>query len=603
MNNFYLNPRDMDFYLYEFLETESLLQRPRYSQHSIETFTAAIEGAKVIANKYYADHYSKSDANEPTFDGTDVHLVPETQQAWDAVADFGLMAAHHDDSEGGLQLPEIICKVAGAYIQAANCASSGYYFVTASAGNLIRAFGSEQHKRLFLHPMMDGRYSGTMALTEPAQGSALADIKTSATPQADGTYRIRGQKIYITNGDHSLTENIIHLVLAKIPGAPLGVRGISLFIVPKVMVNADGMLGARNDVALAGLLHKMGNRNATSTVLNFGESEGAVGFLLGEPHQGLSYMFQMMNDLRVGVGLGAAALATRGYLHALDFARERPQGRLPSNKDPLSPQVNIIQHADVRRMLLAQKAYSEGSMALCLYAASLVEDAQTAETDVARQRAADLLDFLTPMVKSFPSKYGCISNDLAIQVLGGSGYIRDYPVEQLYRDQRLNPIHEGTEGIHGLDLLGRKVSMREGYNYRLFLAVIRADLEDAAGIPLVVDFIAPIQAAVERIERVTDKLMLVVATDPDRGLANATVYLDMFGQVVMAWIWLKQAMIAAQRITPQAEPGVDSEGDFYRGKLHAARYFMHWELPQTIQKAALLDVNDSTCFNMKNEYF
>jgi butyryl-CoA dehydrogenase len=228
-------------------------------------------------------------------------------------------------------------------------------------------------------------------------------------------------------------------VLAKIPGAPLGVRGISLFIVPKVMVNADGTPGARNDVALAGLLHKMGNRNATSTVLNFGENEGAVGFLLGEPHQGLSYMFQMMNELRVGVGLGAAALATRGYLHALEFARERPQGRLPSNKDPLSPQVNIIEHADVRRMLLAQKAYSEGSMALCLYATSLVEDAQTAETDMARQWAADLLDFLTPVVKSFPSKYGCISNDLAIQVLGGSGYIREYPVEQLYRDQRFKP--------------------------------------------------------------------------------------------------------------------------------------------------------------------
>ena len=603
MNNPHLNSRDMDFYLYEFLETQSLLQRPRYAQHSIETFNAAVEGAKAIANKYYANHYSKSDANEPTFDGEVVHLVPETQKAWDAVADFGLMAAHHDESEGGLQLPEIICKVAGAYIQAANCASSGYYFVTASAGNLIRAFGSEQHKRLFLHPMMDGRYSGTMALTEPAQGSALADIKTSATPQADGTYRICGQKIYITNGDHSLTENIIHLVLAKIPGAPLGVHGISLFIVPKVMVNADGTLGARNDVALAGLLHKMGNRNATSTVLNFGENEGAVGFLLGEPHRGLSHMFEMMNDLRVGVGLGAAVLATRGYLHALDFARERPQGRLPSNKDPLSPQVNIIEHADVRRMLLAQKAYAEGSMALCLYAASLVEDAQTAETDMARQRAADLLDFLTPVVKSFPSKYGCISNDLAIQVLGGSGYIRDYPVEQLYRDQRLNPIHEGTEGIHGLDLLGRKVSMCGGHNYRLFLAAIRADLEDAAGIALVVDFIAPIQAAVERIERVTDKLLLVIATDPNRGLANATVYLDMFGQVVIAWIWLKQAMIAAQRIPPQTELGVDPEADFYRGKLHAARYFMQWELPQTIQKAALLDVNDSTCFNMKNEYF
>jgi len=603
MNTVTLNQRDIDFLLYEFLDTESLLSRARYAEHSRESFDATINGAKNIAEKYYADHYHKGDAEEPIFEGNSVTLIPEIQTAWDATVEFGLLGASYDFEEGGVQLPEVICKVCGTYIQAANSGSSGYYFVTAAASNVIRAFGNEEQKSLFLSSMMDGRSAGTMALTEPAQGSTLGDIATSATLQSDKSYSIRGQKIYISNGDHSLSDNIIHLVLARIEGAPKGTRGISLFIVPKFLVNTDGTIGERNDVALAGLLHKMGNRSATSTVLNFGEQQGAVGYLIGEPHQGLRYMFQMMNDLRIGVGLGASALAYRGYLHALDYARERPQGRLPSNKDPQAPQVKIIEHADVRRMLLAQKSYAEGSLALCLYAASLAEDIKTASSAADREHARLVLDFLTPIVKSFPSKYGCISNDLAIQVLGGSGYIRDYPVEQLYRDQRLNPIHEGTEGIHGLDLLGRKVSSNNGKSYQLFINVVENTLAEAADIPEVAHFVPPIMEAISRTKRVTESLLYTIKENPDLGLANATIYLDMFGQVVMSWIWLKQAVTATRKLNQNQSEKADSEFNFYQGKLYAAQYFISRELPQTVEKAALLGLNESTCFDMCDEYF
>ena len=603
MNPVTLNQRDVDFLLYEFLDTSSLLKRERYSEHSKETFDATISGAKNIAEKYYLNHYRKGDANEPTFDGESVSLIPEIQSAWDATAEFGLLGASYDFDEGGIQLPEVICKVCGTYIQAANSGSSGYYFVTAAASNVIRAFGDDQQKALFLSSMMDGRSAGTMALTEPAQGSTLGDIATSATIQSDNTYLIRGQKIYISNGDHTLSDNIVHLVLARIDGAPKGTRGISLFIVPKFLVNSDGTIGERNDVALAGLLHKMGNRSATSTVLNFGEKNGAVGYLVGEPHQGLRYMFQMMNDLRIGVGLGAAAIAYRGYLHALDYARERPQGRLPSNKDPLSPQVKIIEHADVRRMLISQKSYAEGSLALCLYATSLAEDSKTAESSHEREQAAALLDFLTPVVKSFPSKYGCMSNDLAIQVLGGSGYIREYPVEQLYRDQRLNPIHEGTEGIHGLDLLGRKVSFNNGQSYQDFLNLIEATCSEAAELVEISDLVAPLREAKDRVSHVTESLLSAIKDDPDKGLANATLYLDMFGQLVIAWIWLKQAIVASRKLDSDECEGIISEVNFYQGKLYAANYFINRELPQTIQTAALLDLNEGTCFHMRDEYF
>jgi butyryl-CoA dehydrogenase len=416
-----LNERELSFQLYEMLDTEALLQRPRYADHDRAVFDATLSTARSIAANYLAPHNHKGDANEPTFDGEKVTLIPETKAAWDALAAAGFHAAHHDVEDGGLQLPEVLLRTCMAYFNAANIASAGYSFLTIGSANLVKSFASEALRQRFLPPMLDGRYSGTMALTEPGQGSALGDIRTTAHPAEDGSYRVFGQKMFISGGDHELTDNIVHMVLARIEGAPAGVKGISLFLVPKFLVDEDGTIGARNDVALAGLLHKMGYRNTTSTVLSFGEKGGAVGYLVGEANKGLVYMFQMMNEARIGVALGASALAYQSYIHALDYARERPQGRLPSSKDPLASQVRIVEHADVRRMLLQQKVYAEGSLALCLYASSLFEDAHTAPEQSAREDAGELLDLLIPMVKSYPSKYGVIASDLGIQILGGSG--------------------------------------------------------------------------------------------------------------------------------------------------------------------------------------
>lgn len=596
-----LDERDIRFLLYEFLDTPALLERPRYREHSREVFDATLETARKVAETRFANHNAKGDANEPTFDGEQVHLIPETKAAWDAFAGAGFLAAHYDFEEGGMQMPETVLRTVMAYMHAANIATTGYPFLALGAANLIHAFGSDEQKARYLPPMREGRFAGTMALTEPAQGSALADIRTYAVPQADGSYRLFGQKMFISGGDQSITENIVHMVLARIKDAPPGVKGISLFICPKFLVNDDGSNGARNDVVLAGLLHKMGWRNTTSTVLNFGEKDGAVAWLVGEPHKGLGYMFQMMNEARIAVGLGAAALAYQGYNYSLAYARQRPQGRLPSNKDPLSKQVALVEHADVKRLLLSQKAYAEGSLALCLYASSLFEDTRTAPSEEARRQAFLLLDLLTPVVKSWPSKYGMKANENAIQVLGGSGYIREYPVEQYYRDQRLNPIHEGAEAIHGIDILGRKVGLAGGAGYRVFQEKVGEAVREAESLAATREFAGPLMAALRLLDGVTYRLQGLLREDPDLGLANATVYLDLFGRVTLAWVWARQASIAAAALE---QAGVaDSDAHFYRGKLQAARYFFRWELPEAQAQADLLNAADTTCLDMQDAWF
>lgn len=596
-----LNERDITFQLYEVLDTQSLLNRPRYREHSLEVFDATIDTAQKIAVRYFANHNQKGDSNEPTFDGEKVHLIPETQEAWDAYAEAGFLAAHHDFDIGGMQLPEVILRASMAYFNAANVSTAAYPFLTIGAANLIRSFADESLQNKFLPPMLEGRFSGTMALTEPEQGSALADIRTEAIPTKEGHYQITGNKMFISGGDHELTENVIHLVLAKIKGAPAGVKGISLFVVPKYLVNEDGSIGARNDVALAGLLHKMGYRNTTSTVLNFGEKGGARGYLVGEPHKGLQYMFQMMNEARIGVALGAAALGYQGYIHSLDYARQRPQGRLASNKDPLSKQVNIIDHADVRRLLLAQKSYSEGALSLCLYASSLFEDQNTGETSEIQKRAGLLLDLLIPIVKSWPSKYCLKANELAIQVLGGSGYIREYPIEQFYRDNRLNPIHEGTEGIQGLDLLGRKVMQHDMAAYHIFQEEVRSSLVEANLYNDTQAFVDPLESALQTLDLVTSSLQKQISKDVDLGLANATLYLDFFGRIVVTWIWLRQAIKATEALQQTNISQIDA--DFYRGKIQAAHYYLTWELPHIKPQADLLKQGNPICYEMQDSWF
>lgn len=595
-----LNERDLTFQLYEVLDTEGLLKRPRYQDHSREIFDTALATARGIAEKYFANHYAKGDALEPVFENGEVRVIEETKAAWDAFVDAGFMAAQPDYTEGGLQFPEVIVRTVVAYISAANVGTAAYPFVAMGVANLLRAFASPEQKALYLPLIMSGKSNGTMALTEPDQGSALGDIKTSAVAHADGTYRLVGQKMFISCADHNIAENVVHMVLAKIRGAPVGVKGISLFIVPKYLVDEQGNTTSRNDVVVAGLNHKMGYRNATNAVLSFGEKGGAVGYLVGEPNQGLNYMFQMMNEARIGVGLGAAAVAYQGFNHALAYARQRPQGRLPSNKDPASKQIMLVEHADVRRMLLAQKAYAEGALSLCLFASALFEDQHTAPDVGQRERAALLLDLLTPVVKSWPSKYGCVANDLAIQVLGGSGYIREYPVEQLYRDQRLNPIHEGAEAIHGLDLLGRKVPMKNRAGYQIFMQELDADIAAAETLELAREFAAPLRSAKNLLDDTTQSLLVQITQDVDLGMANATIYLDMFGRVVAAWIWVKQAIKAAQGLL---RTDIEKERYFYQGKLQTARYYLEWELPAIDGQSELLRSGNQICFDMRDEWF
>jgi alkylation response protein AidB-like acyl-CoA dehydrogenase len=600
MSETLLSSRNLAFELYEVLDAQALTQRERFAEHSRETFDAAISTARTIAEKYFAPHNRKNDENEPRFVNGAAVLIPEVKPAVDAFLEAGFLNAARDFDVGGMQLPTLLSQACFAHFQSANAATASYPFLTMGAANLIENFGTDEQKQRFLQPMIEGRFFGTMALTEPHAGSSLSDIRTRAEPAGDGTYRLRGNKIFISGGDHPLSENIIHLVLAKLPDAPPGVKGISLFIVPKFLVHEDGSLGARNDVALAGLFHKMGWRGTTSTALSFGDNGQCVGYLVGQPHQGLSCMFQMMNEARIGVGMGAVMLGYAGYLYSLEYARERPQGRLPDSKAPDGAPVSIIQHADVKRMLLMQKAYVEGSFDLGLYAARLFDDTQTGESEDVRKHAHELLDLLTPIVKSWPSEFCLKANELAIQVLGGHGYTREYPVEQYYRDNRLNPIHEGTHGIQSLDLLGRKLAQNGGAGLKRLLKLIVGTCERAKAHDALDPLRQPLEQLVARLQTVT----LGLLTDLSQGkvnatLANSALYLNVFGHTVIGWRWLEQAIRAQQGL----DGGSSGDSDFYKGKLQAARYFLIWEVPGCHHELAILEQRDDACLSMQDEWF
>ncbi|NBE50009.1 acyl-CoA dehydrogenase [Streptomyces boluensis] len=598
MDSLLLSRRDLDFLLHDWLGVSALTRRPRYADHDRDTFDAVLDLSEAIATRHFATHNKKNDAEEPHFDGERVHVIPEVKDALRVFAESGLTGAAMGCEIGGQQLPHVVANACIAFFQAANIGTTAYPLLTIGNANLLQAHGSKEQIDTFARPMVEGRFFGTMCLSEPQAGSSLADITTRAQPQGDGSYRLTGTKMWISGGDHELSENIVHLVLAKIPGGPPGVRGISLFIVPKYLVEPDGTPGARNDVVLAGLNHKMGYRGTTNTLLNFGEGKytpggapGSVGYLVGEAHQGLTYMFHMMNEARIGVGQGATALGYTGYLHALDYARNRPQGRPLSGKDANAPQVPIIEHADVRRMLLAQKSYVEGALALILYCSRLLDEENTAEHEPERARARLLLDVLTPIAKSWPSQWCLAANDLAIQVHGGYGYTQEYNVEQFYRDNRLNPIHEGTHGIQGLDLLGRKVVMNGGAGLRALLGTLATTCARAteAGAEAA-ELATRLEQAATRVERTTAKLWST--GDPATALANASVYLEAVGHVVLAWIWLEQFLALG-----------NATDDFHEGKRQAARYFFRVELPRTGPQFDLLDSLDSTTADCRPEWF
>lgn len=592
-----INNKDLEFLLYNVFDAEQLTTLPRFADHDRTTFDGILNTAERIALDYFAPHNAKADANEPQFDGKQVTTIPEVKEAWHHFAESGLLSAKHNYDDGGMQLPSLLHMAANTYFMSANPSTAGYPFLTSAAANVIHAFGADEQKAMFVPAMFSGRFSGTMAMTEPDVGSSLGDLTTKAIRAEDGSYRIKGQKMYISGGDQDITENIVHLVLARIEGAPKGVKGISLFIVPKFITNTDGSLAARNDVQLAGLLHKMGYRGTTSTVLSFGEQDNCVGYLLGEAGKGLMHMFMMMNEARIGVGLGAAMIGYRGYLESLEYAKNRPQGRAATEKNPDAKPVNIIEHTDVKRMLLAQKSYVEGSLALCLLAARLVDE-QDAGAD---QDAGILLDLLTPMVKSFPSFYGPRANDLAIQVLGGAGYTREYPVEQCYRDNRLNPIHEGTHGIQSLDLLGRKLWQHNGKGLKLLMARMQTTLAAAKQKSQLTELVAEFERYLVQVQTTTLQLGGAMQKGQvDEALANSAVFLDMMGKTVVGWLWLEMADKALDTFTNSNN---EEDQHFVAGKLQAAQYFIRWEMPEIEQQARLLQRFDRTCLDMHSAWF
>ena len=601
----------LDFLLHDWIQVESLLGRPRFAEHSRETLAQVLDTCERIARDKFAPFNRLADCEEPRWDGERVHLPRATHEALAAYVESGMLAAAQDHDIGGMQLPCVVEMAANAFFSKASVAMSGYAMLTSGNANLLRAHGTPLQREVFAKNEFAGRWFGTMCLSEPQAGSSLSDVATRAVPDGDGfdadplgpRYRLTGHKMWISGGEHELAENIVHLVLAKIPGTDgelvPGTRGVSLFIVPKWIVDARGKLtGDRNDVVLAGLNHKLGFRGTTNTLLNFGEGKfkpgdkaGAIGYLVGRPGEGLRCMFHMMNEARIGVGLGAVMLGYAGYEASLDYARTRTQGRpiTGAGKDASQPPVRLIEHADIRRMLLAQKAYVEGGLALELYCARLVDELHTGNGEHADQ-AGTLLEVLTPIAKSWPSEWCLEANSLAIQVLGGYGYTRDFPVEQYWRDNRLNMIHEGTHGIQALDLLGRKVTVNGGAALKLLAQRISATIERAGHDRELAEPANQLATALQALGAATKAAWSTGV--PEEALANATPYLQAFGHTVLAWLWLDVALACAGR-----------DDDFAQGKRAAMRYFFAYELPKTAPWLAVAGSRNATCREMRDEWF
>lgn len=595
-----INNFELPFQLYDVLDAESLCEHDRFAEHNRDTFDAVLDTANKMATNLFLPHNHIADKNEPKFDGKKVSMIDDVKIAFDAFRESGFIAGRYSFEDGGMQLPETVMTAVSGYFMAANPSTTAYPFLTAAAINVISHFASDSIKEAFMPRMLTGDFTGTMALTEPHAGSSLADILTSASPNADGSYRIKGSKIYISGGEHELSDNIVHLVLAKIPGGPPGVKGISLLAVPKYRLNADGSVGDRNDVQLAGLLHKLGYRGTTSTALTFGENDDCHGYLIGEEHFGLRYMFMMMNEARIGVGFGAAMIGYRGYQYSLDFAKDRTQGRVAPNNKPEDAAAPIILHGDVKRMLLAQKAYTEGGMSLCLYGSNLIDQINVCKDAARKQELTELLDLLTPVLKAWPSEFGPKANDLGIQVLGGSGYTREYYSEQFWRDNRLNPIHEGTNGIQALDLTFRKLWQHEGQGLRILKQEMERDLS-AITTAETAQMAKKLSPYLSHLHEVIVHLSSIMKTEKAATLTgNAQAMMNIFSTIVVSWIWIRQSSKAEQLL---AQTSDTQKQDFYHGKIQAAKYFIAWELPTILRDIQVLKDNDDVCITVQPQWF
>ncbi len=592
--------RNLKFLLHEVFDVMSLTAYEYFGEHNRRVFDMIIEAAFQMSEKMMFPILREMDQHPPQLVEGRVVVHPEVKKILEAFGRGGWISANIPREFDGEQLPMMIVGATHFIFSAANYSASVYPEACAGAAHLLTSFGSRKLRDKFLGPLLSGKWQGTMALTEPQAGSSLGDLTTSAEPTAEDWYLIRGNKVFISAGDHDCVENVVHLMLVRIQDAPAGVRGLSLFVVPNRREDETTGELVSNDIAVSQVFHKLGYRGTPITELAIGENDDCRGYLVGEPGRGLKYMFQMMNEARISVGIGAAGIASAAYYASLEYARQRCQGRKLLEKDPDRPQIPIIEHADVRRMLLFQRAVVEGALGLIMQCCQY-SDQEKILSGEDRERASLLLEILTPVVKTFPSEMGIMAVSQGLQCLGGYGYCQDFPLEQYYRDIRIHAIHEGTTGIQGMDLLGRKVVMKEGRALIYFGEAVAGAVALAKEIPELDVHARSLEAAVSRLEEVTMSLVgLAGEKGPDAYLADAVVFLEFFSIVAISWQWLLQALAATRGL---ADKPARAEKRFYLGKLYAFRYYFRYELPKIQGLAQRLTDGDQLTLTMAPDYF
>ena len=594
----FVSEKNLKFLLYEVFRAEQLTEFEYYSESDPEVFNLVLETAQRIGVDLLRPAFKEMDQKQPEFADGEVKVHPMVRTFMEQCGEGGWIGLNAPYELGGQQLPLTIAFACRYIFAAANYSAMVYPLLTEGAAHLIEAFGSDEQKETYIPQMFAGKWQGTMALTEPQAGSSVGDLTTSAEPTDQGHYLIRGQKVFISASDHDAVDNVVHLMLARIKGAPAGVKGVSLFIVPKLRPAGGGL--EPNDVNIAGVYHKLGYRGAPITQMSMGEAGDCRGWLVGEPNKGLFYMFKMMNEQRIDVGVGAAGIASAAYYTALQYAQERPQGRPLSAKDPEAPQVPIIEHPDVKRMLLFQRAIVEGSLSL-LFQCAIYADREKCLDGEEKEKAALLLDLLTPVAKSYPAEMGILSVSQALQCLGGYGYCDEFPVEQHYRDVRIHPIHEGTTGIQGQDLLGRKVRIKEGRAYDLYLREVNETISQAEASGELAPYASALKDSLATLDQVTGHLKkLAQEQSPEIFLADATLYLEFFGIICIAWQWLLQGIQIRKGL---AENPGQERTDFLEGKWAAMRFFFGYELPKTKGLAQRLLDSDGLTVETRSRHF
>jgi len=593
--------RDIDFVLHEQLNVGQLAEHELFADFNRKAIDMVINEARTLAVKEILPTQADGDRIGARFDNGKVTVPESFHKAWDALCEGEWIALTEDPEWGGQGMPRSVAVAAGDYLQAANFAFLMYATLSHGAGKLIEVFGNETQKKLFLKKLFSGEWTGTMLLTEPGAGSDVGALTTVATPNGDGTYAIVGNKIFISGGEHDLSSNIIHPVLARIEGAPAGTNGISLFLVPKIWVNDDGTLGEPNDVVCTGIEEKMGIHGNSTCTLSLGSKGKCRGVLIGDANKGMRAMFLMMNDARLMVASQAIACASAAYLYALNYARQRVQGRhLMKMLDKEAPGVPIIQHADVRRMLITMKVYVEALRSLSYFIAYCIDRQTTADDPDEKKRLQGIIDFLIPIAKAYASERAFDVCSLGVQVYGGYGYIREYPMEQLMRDCRITSIYEGTNGIQAMDLLGRKLGQNGGKPIIDLGEEIRNAISAASSVDKTSDIAEKLETVLIKLEEVARHMGMTAMFGNLMGAAaHAHPFLEVCGDVVSGWMLLWRARVAAEALNN----GGKKDQAFYEGQIKSAEFFAQNVLPVTLGKMEAILAGGTAAIDICEESF